>query len=58
MMTAKGFGFITAEDGKDLFFHATSCNGAYDSFREGQQVSFDLEQSDKGPRAVNLVATA
>ena len=52
---SKGFGFIQREDGDDVFVHHTSI--AMDGFRtitEGQRVEFDLEQSDRGPRAVNV----
>lgn len=53
----KGFGFISPmEGGDDVFFHHSSCNGAFDSLSEGQTVSYDVEQSPKGPRAVNVVA--
>lgn len=59
----KGFGFITPTDGgKDVFVHHTSIKmDGYKTLTEKQEVEFDLEQSDKGPRAVNvrsLVATA
>jgi cold shock protein len=52
----KNFGFITPEDGaKDLFFHATSLNGVeFTALKQGDKVSFDVEQSEKGPRAVNV----
>lgn len=56
-LTDRGFGFITPEEGdKDLFFHARSLvDGlAYDSLKEGDVVSFDVEQGDKGPAAVNV----
>jgi CspA family cold shock protein len=51
----KGFGFIEQEDGSDVFVHHTAIT--MDGFRtvtEGQRVEFDLEQSDRGPRAVNV----
>ncbi len=59
----KGFGFITPEDGgKDVFVHHTSIKmEGYKTLAEKQDVEYDLEQSDKGPRAVNvrtLVAVA
>lgn len=53
---AKGFGFITQEDGKDVFVHFSSIKG--DGFRtlgEGEAVEFDIETDAKGPRAVNVV---
>lgn len=55
-LTDRGFGFIGAEGlQKDLFFHSRSLVGAqYDELREGDNVSFDVEQSEKGPNAVNV----
>ena len=52
----KGFGFITPDDGeKDLFVHHTGINGdGYRSLQEGAKVSFDAEQGEKGPKAVNV----
>jgi CspA family cold shock protein len=52
----KGFGFITPDDGeKDLFVHHTGINGeGYRSLQEGAKVSYDPEQGDKGPKAVNV----
>jgi len=54
----KGFGFITPDDGdKDLFVHHTGINGdGYRSLQEGAKVTFDAEQGDKGPKAVNVNA--
>ncbi len=54
--TDRGFGFITPDgQDKDVFFHTSALNGvAFDDLREGDTVSFDIEQSDKGPRAVNV----
>jgi cold shock protein len=52
----KGFGFITPDDGdKDLFVHHTGINGeGYRSLQEGAKVSYDPEQGEKGPKAVNV----
>ena len=52
----KGFGFITPEGAdKDVFFHTSSLMGlSFDELQEGDKVSFDTEESDKGPRAVNV----
>ena len=54
----KGFGFITPEDGsKDLFVHHTSIQGTgFKTLSENQAVEFDVEQSEKGPRAANVRA--
>ncbi|HTR88835.1 MAG TPA: cold-shock protein [Solirubrobacteraceae bacterium] len=54
----KGFGFITPDDGdKDLFVHHTGINGeGYRSLQEGAKVSYDAEQGEKGPKAVNVQA--
>jgi CspA family cold shock protein len=51
----KGFGFITADDGQDVFVHHTSIN--QDGFRtldEGQRVTFDIVSGPKGPQASNV----
>lgn len=50
----KGFGFITGEDGKDYFVHSTSLTASV-KLQEGDKVSFDVEQGEKGPKAVKVV---
>ena len=51
----KGFGFIERNDGPDVFVHHTGINATgYRSLTEGEQVSFDVEEGPKGPRAVNV----
>ncbi len=60
-LTGKGFGFIAPEDGsKDVFFHATSMveGGRFDDLREGMKVSFEIAESDKGPKAVDVQVIA
>lgn len=54
--SAKGFGFITPEDGsKDVFVHYSSiATQGYRSLSEGQKVSFDVENGPKGPQAINV----
>lgn len=55
-LTDKGFGFISQEGGRDIFFHAKGLRGVYFSdLRDGDDVEFDIEDSEKGPRAVNVV---
>ncbi len=52
----KGYGFITPEDGsKDLFVHYQEIKGeGFKTLSEGQEVEFDIVESDKGPKAVNI----
>jgi CspA family cold shock protein len=54
----KGFGFITPDEGsRDLFVHHTGINSeGYRSLAEGSKVSYEEEQGDKGPKAVNVAA--
>ena len=53
---SKGYGFISREEGEDVFVHFSSLAGdGFKSLQEGDQVSFDLEQSDRGPQATNVV---
>ena len=52
----KGYGFITPENGKDVFVHHKAIQGeGYKSLDEGQKVEFDIEQGPKGEQAVNVV---
>ena len=54
-LTDKGFGFITSPElGKDLFFHRNSCVDNFDNFAEGNEVSFESEESPKGLSAINV----
>jgi len=53
----KGYGFIEQEDGPDVFVHHTGINAAgFKSLQEGDKVTFDIEEGDKGPSAVNVTA--
>ena len=52
---SKGFGFITSEDGSDVFVHHTSIQGdGFKSLAEGDSVKFDTEAGPKGPKATNV----
>jgi len=51
----KGFGFITAEDGADYFVHHSNIEGnGFKTLSEGAEVQFEIEQSEKGLRAVQV----
>jgi len=51
----KGYGFITADNGKELFVHHTAIEGqGFKSLEEGERVSFDEEKGVKGPQAVRV----
>jgi CspA family cold shock protein len=54
----KGYGFITPDDsGKDLFVHHTAIQGeGYRSLAEGAKVSYEAQEGQKGPQAVNVQA--
>jgi len=54
----RGFGFINAEDGTEVFFHRSALQDVdFDTLEEGNNVEFDLEKGYKGPRAVNVKVT-
>ena len=51
----KGYGFINTEDGRDIFVHFSSIDATgFKTLSEGDQVSFDVEESDRGPEAKNV----
>ena len=53
---AKGYGFIARESGDDVFVHYSAIRGTgYKNLDEGQRVEFSVEQSPKGPQAVDVV---
>lgn len=54
----RGFGFIAAEDGREIFFHRTSLTtGKFDDLSEGDAVEFEVEKTARGPRAMNVKRT-
>lgn len=53
----KGYGFITVEGGKDIFVHFSAIQAeGYKSLEEGQEVSFDIVEGDRGEQAANVSA--
>ena len=51
----KGYGFIKDEEGQDIFVHFSSINSdGYKTLEEGQKVTYDLVESDRGPQAKNV----
>lgn len=53
VVSDRGFGFITADDGKDYFFHRAELEGTldFDRLNGGERVAFEIQSSPKGPRA-------
>jgi len=52
----KGYGFIAADDGRDVFVHYSDITGdGYRTLVEGDPVSFDIVEGEKGPRAENVI---
>jgi CspA family cold shock protein len=55
----KGFGFIATPDGRDIFVHYSSISGdGYKTLTEGDAVTFDIVEGDKGLRAENVIVTS
>jgi len=56
----RGFGFITADDGKEYFFHRSGLESSvdFDRLAGGEKVEFEIENSPKGPRAARVRARA
>lgn len=53
---AKGFGFISRDNGKDVFVHFSAIQGdGFKSLAEGDKVTFDVVEGQKGPQAANVV---
>ena len=56
LIRERGFGFISAEDGREIFFHRSALEGVdFDALDEGNSVEFNVEKGPKGPRAVNVM---
>jgi len=56
IMYDRNYGFLTAEgEEKDIFFHRSGVKGDFGELREGDNVEFDLETTDRGRQAINLV---
>jgi CspA family cold shock protein len=56
----KGYGFITPEEGADVFVHYSALSGSADEYKtlnENDKVKFDVVEGDKGPQATNVVVT-
>lgn len=53
----KGYGFISGDDGKDVFVHFSNIKdqGSHKDLHEGENVSFDVVESEKGPSAINVI---
>jgi cold shock protein len=60
LVSDRGFGFITGEDGKDYFFHRDGLAASldFDRLMGGEKVQFDIESSPKGARAKNVQPAA
>lgn len=55
----KGYGFISREDGDDVFVHFSAINDeGFKTLNEGQQVEFDVVEGARGPQAANVVKIA
>ena len=56
LVAERGFGFIAAEDGEEYFFHRSGIDRSmtFENITAGERVSFDVERSDKGPRAAHV----
>lgn len=58
LVVDRGFGFISAEDGKDYFFHRDGLVAplVFERLSDGERVSFEVQESPRGPRAVQVTA--
>ncbi len=55
MIRDRGFGFLAAEDGREIFFHRSELvQTEFEDLREGDQVTFEVEKTDRGPKATQV----
>ena len=55
LIRERGFGFISVEDGREVFFHRSALEEIdFDALEEGNSVEFNVERGPKGPQAVNI----
>ena len=55
LVRERGFGFISDTDGREVFFHQSSLMDAqFDALKDEENVEFEIENSPKGPRAINV----
>jgi CspA family cold shock protein len=59
LMRERGFGFIAAEDGREIFFHRSELqNVDFDKLEQGDQLEFNVTKGDKGPKATDIKKTS
>jgi len=59
LMRERGFGFIAAEDGREIFFHRSELqNVEFDNLQQGDQLEFNVTKGDKGPKATDIKKTS
>ncbi len=59
LVSDRGFGFITGDDGKDIYFHSTGLQGVeFNALKVDQAVEYEVGQGEKGPRAQNVRLSA
>jgi CspA family cold shock protein len=58
LVSDRGFGFITGDDGQEYFFHRSGVSGDFDGLRGGEKVTFEVERGQKGPRAASVKVEA
>jgi cold shock protein len=59
LMRERGFGFISAEDGREIFFHRSELQDVdFDKLQQGDQLEFNVTKGDKGPKATDIKKTS